>query len=206
MDLFLLGFAFMAGLMSLLSPCVLPIIPSYIAYLFGKEKTGILIGTLAIYAGIFVGAGGVALTLSIVEIVHSTKIFYVVASIIIIFLIIDSLGVGFLKQMSLNLLGQRKGLYTGFIFGLLLMFIAAPCTIPLFTTTAIYALTLSEGLSRALVILAYALGLGVPLIVISLIPEISGKMKYLSSRWWNKLRLIILISTLVWLMWSFFAV
>jgi len=202
MDLFLFVFAFMMGLMSLLSPCVLPIIPSYVAFLFGREKTGIIIGTLAIYSGILVGVGGVGLLLSLAGLVHSIKIFYVAASIIIIFLIIDSLGVGFLRQLSLNLLGKRKGVLTGFIFGLLLMLVAAPCTIPLFTATAIYALTLSEGLSRALVILTYALGLGVPLVVIGLIPEISGKMRDLSGKWWNRVRLSILICTLIWLLWS----
>ena len=203
MDLFLFVFAFMMGLMSLLSPCVLPIIPSYVAFLFGREKTGIIIGTLAIYSGILVGVGGVGLLLSLAGLVHSIKIFYVAASIIIIFLIIDSLGVGFLRQLSLNLLGKRKGVLTGFIFGLLLMLVAAPCTIPLFTATAIYALTLSEGLSRALVILTYALGLGVPLVVIGLIPEISGKMRDLSGKWWNRVRLSILICMLIWLLWSF---
>jgi cytochrome c-type biogenesis protein len=202
MDLFLFVFAFMMGLMSLLSPCVLPVIPSYVAFLFGREKTGIIMGALAMYIGIFVGVGGVGILLSLVGLVHSIKIFYVAASVIMILLIIDSLGGGFLRQLSLNLLGKRKGVFTGFIFGLLLMLVAAPCTIPLFTTTAIYALTLSEGISRALVILAYALGLGLPLVLIGLIPEISGKIRGLSGRWWNRVRVSILICTLIWLLWS----
>ncbi|TDA39124.1 MAG: hypothetical protein DSO08_03020 [Candidatus Methanomethylicota archaeon] len=49
MDLFLFVFAFMMGLMSLLSPCVLPVIPSYVAFLFGREKTGIIMGACHVY-------------------------------------------------------------------------------------------------------------------------------------------------------------
>ncbi|MCX8182143.1 MAG: hypothetical protein N3D12_03380 [Candidatus Methanomethyliaceae archaeon] len=208
MDPFLLVFAFIMGLMSIVSPCVLPIIPSYIAFLFGSSKVGIMVGTLAIYSGIIVGVGGAGLALSLVGTVQSLKIFYLVATILIVLLIIDSLGIGILRSLSLTWLAQKKGVFTGFIFGLLLMLVAAPCAVPLFTTTAMFALTLSEGFSRGIVLLMYALGLGLPFVLFGLMPKLSGKIKGLglSGKWWIKVRLSILVGTVIWLVWSFFAV
>lgn len=206
MDLFLFGFAFIMGLMSISSPCVLPILPSYFVFLFGKSKVGIVIGALAIYCGIMVGLGGVGLILSLVGIAQSLKIFYLMATILLVLLIIDSLGINLLRGLNLNLLGQKRGVFTGFIFGLILIFVAAPCAIPLFATTAIFTITLSEGSSRIFTLLSYALGLGVPIVLIGLVPRISDKLKGLSGKWWTRTRLLILISTLVWLVWSFFIV
>ena len=206
MDTFLLGFAFIMGFMSLASPCVLPIIPSYVAFLFGRGKVGIISGTLAIYCGIVVGAGGIGLALSLVGPAPSLKIFYLGAAAILILFILDATGFTFLRQLNLTLLSKKRGFFTGFIFGLLLMLVAAPCAIPLFTTTAIFALTLSKGASRVFILLAYALGLGLPLMVFGLIPELSETFKYLSGKWWTKARLLILVCTLAWLVWSFFSV
>ncbi|MEM2880353.1 MAG: cytochrome c biogenesis protein CcdA [Candidatus Methanomethyliaceae archaeon] len=206
MDLFLLGFAFVMGLMSIASPCVLPIIPSYVVFLFGRGKVGIVSGTLAIYSGIMVGAGGVGLALSLVGSVQSLKMFYLAAAVLLFLLIIDTLGAGLLRQLNLSLLTRKKGVFTGFIFGLLLMLVAAPCAIPLFATTAIFALTLSEGVSRTLVLLSYAIGLGLPLMLFGMMPELSERFKDLSGKWWTKVRLLILVGTFIWLVWSFFVV
>ncbi|MGQ9759154.1 MAG: hypothetical protein ACUVQ5_01070 [Candidatus Methanomethylicaceae archaeon] len=65
-DLFPFIFAFFMGLLSAFSPCVLPIIPSYIAYLFGKDKTGIVKGSLSIYSGILTAGGSVGALLTLV--------------------------------------------------------------------------------------------------------------------------------------------
>lgn len=203
MDVFLLGFTFMMGVLSLVSPCVLPVIPSYLAYLFGRNKTRTITGSLSIYGGILVGVGCVGLTVSAIGPVTGTRVFYLAASIIVFVLIIEALGASFLRQLNFNMFREKKGVFTGFTFGILLMLVAAPCTIPLFVTTTIIAATLSEGFSRFVLLLAYGLGLGLPLVVIGIIPDVSSKLKNISGKWLSWIKVLILFGTMVWLLWMF---
>ncbi|MGC8936389.1 MAG: cytochrome c biogenesis CcdA family protein [Candidatus Methanomethylicaceae archaeon] len=202
-DIFLLGLTFMMGVLSLVSPCVLPVIPSYLAYLFGRNKTGIIIGSLSIYGGILLGVGCVGLTVSAIGPVTGTRVFYLAASIIVFVMIIDALGASLLRQLNFNIFREKKGMVTGFTFGLLLMLVAAPCTIPLFVTTTIIAATLSEGFSRFVLLLAYALGLGLPLVVMGIIPDFSSRLKNISGKWLSWTKVLILFGTLIWLLWMF---
>lgn len=201
-DLFTLVFAFFMGLLSLISPCVLPIIPSYIVYLFGKNKIKMIKGALSIYLGIIVGGVIVGMLLTVVSSLAGSKIFYGASAFLVLLLIIDALGAGFLKGSDFGLLKNKRGTLGGFTFGLIIIFVAAPCVMPLLIPTIIVGLTTTESLSKFLLIMSYSTGLGLPFIILSALSNVGIRLKYVKGKWFNGLRILILVGTLVWLIWS----
>ena len=90
-----LSIAFVAGLISFLSPCVLPLIPGYISYISGtsldkikeKEKNLIFFKTIFFTLGfsfVFIALGSTASSVGKFFLINS-NIFRVVAGVIIIF-------------------------------------------------------------------------------------------------------------------------
>ncbi len=111
-----LAIAFAAGLISFLSPCVLPLIPGYISYISGEnldqlveKKQKILIKTIIFSLGfslVFISFGATASFLGSVLINYSDTLRIIAGAIIVIF----SLQImGILKLSTLN---KEKRFYT----------------------------------------------------------------------------------------------
>ena len=172
--------AFLAGLISFLSPCVLPIIPSYLSYITGmsvKElsETGAskIRFRVGLHAGLFIlgfslvfmvmGASATALGQFFLE--HQ-RWFRRAGGVLILFF---GLGVsGILKipflsrERRLSLTRHPSGFLGSVLIGAVFAFGWSPCVGPILASILVLAGT-SEGLSRGLLLLAcYSLGLGVP--------------------------------------------
>src|SRR5512136_2891513 len=91
MDPFQPLFAFSLGVLSITTPCVLPIIPGYLAYLCGNQRYDLLKGSLAIFLGVSLGAVAVGGALSLLGGVTGSRWFYLVAALIVAFLLADTL-------------------------------------------------------------------------------------------------------------------
>ena len=98
-----LSIAFLAGLISFLSPCVLPLIPGYISYISGtsfdkliKKKNGlIVIKTIFFTLGfsfVFIALGSTASLIGKFFLTNS-NIFRIIAGIIIIFFSLQFMGI-----------------------------------------------------------------------------------------------------------------
>ena len=98
-----LSIAFLAGLISFLSPCVLPLIPGYISYISGssleklveKKNSLVLIKTIFFTLGfsfVFIALGSTATFLGQFLLVNS-NIFRVVAGVIIILFSLQLIGI-----------------------------------------------------------------------------------------------------------------
>lgn len=193
--------AFLAGILTFLSPCILPLIPPYMSYISGISLENL--GTKSIKSRIFImqKAGLFVLGFSLVFIalgVGFNTIFgrflshpatnYIAGAIIIIF------GVHFLGIFRLNILYKTKrfALLTNLDSNTLIRFIAplilgigfalgwSPCVGPILSAIiALNALGFSEG-GVALMII-YALGLGVPFLLTAFAIErffaLFGKIK-----------------------------
>ena len=204
MDLLQISFAFSLGLMSFISPCVLPLIPGYMAYLFANEKLAKAMGAVSIFSGILFGAMLIGALLSALGEVSTNRYFYLASAFLLILLILDKAGLRFIKPFSFPWLHRKKGMFVGFIFGLLMIFVASPCSIPLLVITSILALSLLDLFLRVILLLAYALGLGLPFIAISLITASSKKlMEFVKAKHVQQMQLLIMIATLAWLIWIF---
>ena len=108
-----LSIAFLAGLISFLSPCVLPLIPGYISYISGtsfdklveKKKNLVVIKTIFFTLGfsfVFIALGSTASLLGNILLVNS-NFFRILAGIIIIIFSFQLLEIINFKFMNQNI-------------------------------------------------------------------------------------------------------
>ncbi len=177
--------ALMAGLFSFISPCVLPIIPPYLAYMSGmtlaelttagQARTRAVSRSVLFVLGlsvVFVILGLTAAALGIVFI-RNQVLFQQIAGVVIILF-----GLHFLRIVPIPILSREFRLATGhigqspggaFVLGLAFAFGWTPCIGP--QLGAILALAAQEdSVVRGGVLLAfYAAGLGIPFIIVALL-------------------------------------
>lgn len=193
------GVAAVAGLVSFLSPCVLPLVPGYLSYVTGlagadledaRGRRGrILAGVLlfiAGFTGVFTLTGVLAAGIGRVLLTHSRAIEVVVGAVVIL------LGAAFLglvpglqREWRLHKL-PNAGLVGAPVFGAVFALGWAPCVGP--TLGAVLLLAGTGGDSRRAVILtvAYCLGLGLPFLAFGLgFRQLIGVFKSVrrNSRW-----------------------
>ena len=174
-----LSIAFLAGLISFLSPCVLPLIPGYIAYISGtslskiraKKENLIIIKTIFFTLGfsfVFITLGSTASFIGKFFLTNS-NILRIIAGIIIIFFSLQIIGV-----INLNFMNKDIRFFTGqysnnlafpFIVGAAFGFGWTPCIGPILGSIITLA-ALEENISRGILLLSfYSLGLAIPFII-----------------------------------------
>ena len=172
-----LAFAFGAGFISFLTPCVLPIIPGYISYITGKnlneierDKRVVLIKTIIFSLGfsiVFIALGITASTVGNILLFFSNEL-RIVAGIVIILFSLQMLGV-----FNFQFLNQEKKIETKnykdnyafpFVVGAAFAFGWTPCIGPVLGS--ILALSATEAsVSNGILLLSfYSLGLAIPFI------------------------------------------
>jgi len=181
--------ALLAGLISFLSPCVLPLVPPYLAYLAGSSlerlaeaerapvvRRDVLLAALLFVAGfstIFVALGAGA------SVIGSMLRFYshelaIVAGIVIIVMGLHFLGItpiAFLYRQARIDVQKPVGLWGAYVMGLAFALGWTPCIGPILA--AILAVAASEAtVTKGAGLLAiYSLGLGVPFLIAALAVE-----------------------------------
>jgi cytochrome c-type biogenesis protein len=188
--------ALLGGVISFLSPCVLPIVPPYLAYMSGVSL-GEIQGTAAarrkaIVAALFfvMGLSTVFLLLGFTAsafgafVLQNQELFAQIAGVVVIVF-----GLHFLSVFRIPILdrearmdaGQSGGSAVGaYILGLAFAFGWTPCIGP--QLGAILSMAASEAsLTRGTLLLAvYAIGLGVPfLLVAAFLPRLTGVMGWM---------------------------
>jgi len=173
-----LPIALLAGLISFASPCVLPLVPSYLAYVGGfagdgqKRDRGRLLLGVALFIlgfslvfvtfGILFGTAGLLLKPWLDLILRIAGVIVIVMGLVFI---------GQVTVMQRTIRPQWKvatGLAGAPLLGIVFGLGWAPCIGP--TLTAVYALSLDGGnpLRGAVLGLAYCLGLGIPFLLVAL--------------------------------------
>jgi cytochrome c-type biogenesis protein len=179
-----LTIAFGAGLLSFLSPCVLPLIPSYVTFITGlsledvqKSRRAALIHSLLFVLGftlIFLALGATATALGQLLGYQRVWITRVGGVLIIVF------GLYMLGVFNISLFSQERRIHIankpiGYL-GTLLVGIAfgagwTPCIGPILGSILTYAAS-SADLSRGIwLLLAYSLGLAVPFLLSAIAVE-----------------------------------
>ena len=174
-----LSIAFLAGLLSFLSPCVLPLIPGYISYISGltyekiveKEKNYIVIKTIFFTLGfslVFIALGSTASIVGKFFLTNS-EIFRIIAGVIIIFFSLQILKIINLKFMNKDIRfftdRYRKNLAFPLLVGAAFGFGWTPCIGPILGSILTLA-SLEENISKSILLLTfYSLGLAVPFII-----------------------------------------
>ncbi len=177
------GGAFLAGLLSFLSPCVLPLVPPYLCFLGGltieelageqaigrrAASRGVLLAALAFVLGfttVFVLLGASASALGQVFSDHLVLLSRVAGAIIIV------MGLHFLGILRLNLLYHEgrfhlakrpAGLLGAYLVGLAFAFGWTPCVGPILAAILFVAGAEDSVAQGALLLTVYALGIGLP--------------------------------------------
>lgn len=163
------------GLLTTTSPCLLPLYPGFLAYLSGWSE----MGKGKYLLGVFVFAGvlsmmlilGGLIALLTVPIGSVLKYAIPLADLLIlilgILLILDRNPFKTIPQIQMPVL--RHPFANAFVYGLLYGPIALPCSGPMVVGIFVLSLTLEEALGQLWVFLWFGLGLGLPLLAISLL-------------------------------------
>lgn len=179
--------AFLAGLLSFVSPCVLPLVPPYLAWLAGvsfeelrddsagsAQKRRIVLAALAFVLGfttVFVGLGATASVIG-KTIAQYFDTLSIIAGVIIIIMGLHFLGVfriGLLyREARVQVNRKPVGLFGAYVIGLAFAFGWTPCVGPVLA--AILFVAGSEGTAArgAMLLAIYSLGIGIPFILAAL--------------------------------------
>lgn len=177
----LLVFSFSAGLLSFLSPCVLPLIPSYVTFITGmsidevqRARRATLIHSLLFIAGftlIFLALGATATLFGRVLLAYREWISRIGGVLIIIF------GLYLLGVLNVGLLARERRVHVadkpmGYL-GTVLVGIAfgagwTPCIGPILGSILILTSNSADLGKGLLLLFTYSLGLAIPFLVASL--------------------------------------
>jgi len=177
------GGAFIAGLLSFASPCVLPLVPPYLAYMGGvsieqlrdqgsaKARGRVLLVALCFVAGfstVFVVLGATASWVGQAVSAYLGILGYIAGALIV------TMGLHFLHVIRIPLMDRTArvgvtekpaGLIGAYVIGLAFGFGWSPCVGPVLATILIVAGAEQSAGEGARLLFVYSLGIGLPFLV-----------------------------------------
>ncbi len=172
--LILLGFAFLAGIVTILSPCILPLLPIILSGTVGegnKKPFGIIVGFILSFTIFTVFSFSLFKLFGI-----SQDVLRIVAVVILILfglaLVIPQILAKFESIFSKvaeagQLKKQRSGFTGGLLVGLSLGLVWTPCVGPILASVIALAATSSANLQVVLIAFSYSLGTALPMLAIT---------------------------------------
>jgi cytochrome c-type biogenesis protein len=183
--------AFAAGIISFLSPCILPLVPGYLAFISGvslaeirsdtgpnpfrnAEKRTIVINSVFFIVGfslVFVLLGATATWVG-AWLSAKISVLSKIAGVVIIFFGIYKMGFirwnYLLKEARFQIRGRRYGYAGAMLIGAAFAFGWTPCIGPILAGILAYAGTLQKVNQGIILLMGYCLGLGLPFLLTGL--------------------------------------
>ena len=170
--------AFLEGIITFISPCLLPMLPIYLSYFAGSGNTvdgkgrsaktlrnalGFVLG----FTLVFVLLGALAGTLGGLLRRHQTVVNIVTGVIVVFF------GLNFLGVVKINLFrggsnamaGKELGFFSAILFGMVFSIGWTPCVGAFLGSALMLASQQGHVVEGMLMLLAYSLGLGIPFVL-----------------------------------------
>ncbi len=183
--------AFLEGIITFISPCLLPMLPIYISYFAGggeRSTAKTLRGALGFVAGftiIFSLMGALAGTVGSFLKTHQTAVNIVSGAIVIFF------GLSYLGVFKLNIFkGSRRmspaaaGFFPSLLFGMIFSVGWTPCVGAFLGSALILASQQGHVLEGVIMLLVYSLGLGIPFIISAvLIDYLKGAFDFIKKNY-----------------------
>jgi cytochrome c-type biogenesis protein len=165
--------SFLEGIITFISPCLLPMLPIYISYFAGggerttKKTLAGAVGFVAGFTVVFMAMGALAGTVGSFLKTYQTAV-NVISGLVVIFF-----GLNFLGVLKLNLFrgGGRMvntdnmGFFSAFVFGVIFSLGWTPCVGAFLGSALMLASQQGHVLEGMLMLLAYSLGLGIPFLL-----------------------------------------
>lgn len=178
--------AFLAGVFSFLSPCTLPILPAYFAFTFQARRERVVVMTIAFFLGLattMVAVGASATALSRMVFTNLSALTTIGGMVIIGFGVMSILGKGFTGAKLLD--RPATSVAGSYLYGATFALGWTACVGPilgaLLTLLATQGIAIIQGGVLAFI---YALGLGMPLIIMATFFSRLGS----GSRFWRIIR------------------
>lgn len=184
--------SFLEGIITFISPCLLPMLPIYVSYFAGggeRSTKKTVMGALGFVTGftiVFTALGALAGTIGSLLIKYQTVVNIVSGLIVIIF------GLNFLGVLNFNFFhGIRKnvdtenmGFFSAALFGMIFSIGWTPCVGAFLGSALMLASTQAHMVKGVLMLLSYSLGLGIPFIVSAvLIDKLKGAFNFIKSNY-----------------------
>ena len=185
--------SFLEGIITFISPCLLPMLPIYISYFAGgtsersTKKTLInALGFVLGFTAVFVALGALAGTLGRFLQNYSTAV-NIVTGIIVVFFGLNFLGVfklNIFKGMNNPLAGKQLGFFSALLFGVIFSIGWTPCVGAFLGSALMLASQQGETLTGVIMLLTYSLGLGIPFVASALlIDKLKGAFGFIKKHY-----------------------
>ena len=184
--------SFLEGVVTFISPCLLPMLPIYISYFAGggERSTGktlrCALGFVLGFSAVFVAMGALAGTVGSFLIRYQTIVNIILGGIVILF------GLNFLGLVNLNLFKGMRGdvktadmnFWSAFVFGVVFSVGWTPCVGVFLGSALMLASQQGSALVGTLMLLSYSLGLGVPFLISAvLIDQLKGAFTFIKRNY-----------------------
>ena len=165
--------SFLEGIITFISPCLLPMLPIYISYFAGggeRSTRKTLTGALGFVLGftiIFTAMGALAGTVGSFLSKHQT-IVNVVSGLVVIFFGLSYLGViklNIFKGIKTSVDKSNLGFFSAALFGIIFSIGWTPCVGAFLGSALMLASQQGKVLTGIIMLLCYSLGLGIPFIL-----------------------------------------
>lgn len=169
--------SFLEGIITFLSPCLLPMLPIYLSYFAGggirstgktlRNALGFILG----FTVVFMVMGALAGTVGSFLKAHQTAV-NIVSGLIVIAFGLSFLGVfrlSFLKGSRFRVQSEQMGFFSALVFGVVFSLGWTPCVGAFLGSALALASQQGHALTGMGMLLAYSLGLGVPFLLSALL-------------------------------------
>lgn len=170
--------SFLEGIITFVSPCLLPMLPIYISYFAGgieKNTRKTVTNTFGFISGftvLFVAMGALAGSFGRLLQEYSTIVNIVTGAIVICF------GLNFLGVFKINIFKGMKnaktqdlGFFSSFLFGVVFSIGWTPCVGAFLGSALMLATSQGSVAQGVIMLLLYSLGLGIPFFISSILIE-----------------------------------
>lgn len=165
--------SFLEGIVTFISPCLLPMLPIYVSYFAGggerstRKTLGGALGFVVGFTVVFMAMGALAGTIGAFLREYQTAVNIVSGLIVILF------GLNYLGVFKLNLFhGSNRsvkrdslGFFSALLFGMIFSVGWTPCVGAFLGSALMLASQQAHILEGMLMLLAYSMGLGIPFIL-----------------------------------------
>ena len=184
--------SFLEGIVTFISPCLLPMLPIYISYFAGgtERSTGKTLtcasGFVLGFTAVFVAMGALAGTVGSFLIRYQSIVNIILGGIVIAF------GLNYLGVLNLNIFRGMKGgvktadmnFWSAFVFGVVFSVGWTPCVGVFLGSALMLASQQGSAMVGTLMLLSYSLGLGVPFLLSAvLIDQLKGAFAFIKKNY-----------------------
>jgi len=184
--------SFLEGIITFISPCLLPMLPLYISYFAGggerdtKKTVRCALGFILGFTMVFIAMGALAGSLGRFVMTHQKIVNLICGLVVVVF------GLSYLGVIKVNLFrGGHKSadvsnmtFFSALVFGVIFSIGWTPCVGAFLGSALMLASTQGQVLTGMLMLLAYSLGLGIPFLISAvLIDQLKGAFDWIKRNY-----------------------